>query len=215
MHSRGHGSSRLICILAAALSGPLPAEDKTTSSSSGPRSPKDPPPPSVDLRDLKEGKRETNISSTIVNARGDKKTGSLEMQTGSIEVTVVEERAHIKTAVAIADIDSIEITRWRPIERRRNEFVFYPAEIRIVLRDRKTLLCAGSVPLLNRLSFKDSGGSRFVYSYFFDYWKHDAWKNCGRSDKSYPETNPPDETLVKIVFIREEMKNPLEKLLSR
>ena len=89
------------------------------------------------------GKRD--FPATIVTARGDKKTGTLAVKAGSIEVAAKEDGALRKMSVAIADIDSIEITHWRSIERRRNEFAFYPDEMKITLRDKKVLLCTGMV----------------------------------------------------------------------
>ena len=209
--------SILICALAAAsvLWAPLAAADKTSSSSGGPRPPKEPSSLSVEVLNPGGSGRETDIPATIVTARGDKKTGALAVKSGSIEVETVEEGGRRKMTVAIADIETIEFTRWRGVERRKNEFAFYPSETRILLRDKKALVCRGSIPLLNRLAFKYGGESRFIFSYFYDYWKHDAWKNSGQTGREYPETNPSGDTLVKIIFLREEMKNPLEKLLSR
>lgn len=216
MRSAG-GVSGFICALmaASALWAPLPAAEKTSSSSNGPRSPKEPSSLTVEVLDPKGSGRVTDLPATIVTARGDKKTGSLTVKFGSIEIETAEEGARRKMAVAVADIETIEFTRWRGVERRKNEFAFYPSETKIILRDKKTLVCAGSIPLLNRLAFTYGGESRFIYSFFYDYRKHDAWKNSGQTGREYPETNPFGDTLVKIIFIREELKNPLEKLLSR
>ena len=201
------------CMLAAALLwAPPSAAEKPAE---GFRAPKDPSVPPVELLDRKYTGREKAMAATIVTARGDKKTGTLDVTFGAIDVELVEEGARRKTSVALADIESIEFTRWRGIERRKNEFAFYPCEIRIVLRDRKQLLCAGRIPVLNRLSFRQGGESRFIYSFFYDYLKGGSWKNSGQAGREYPETNPFGDTLVRIIFIREEMKNPLEKLLSR
>ncbi len=204
-----------ILVMALLLAGALGAEEKKSSSANGPRSPEDPSAPSVEVRDRRDSGRATDLPATVVNARGDKRTGSLVVKFGSLEVETMEGGARRKTAVAIADIESIEFTRWRGTERRKHEFTFYPSDMKIILRDKKMLLCTGGAALLNRLAFRSGGESRFIYSYFYDYWKNNAWRNSGQSDRNYPETNPFGDTLVKILFLREEMKNPLEKLLSR
>jgi hypothetical protein len=209
-------ASLFICALAVAfLWAPLTAEKKASPTARGLQAPKDPSAPSVDLRDPKNAGSGTSIPATIVTARGDKTTGFLAVTFTSIEVESLEDGRRRKMTVAVADIESIEFTRWRGVERRKNEFVFHPSEMKIILRDRKSLLCTGSVPLLSRLPFTHGGENRFVYSYFYDYRRNDAWKNSGQAKREYPETNPFGDTLVKIIFIREEMKNPLEKLLSR
>lgn len=203
-------------LLAALVPGASPAAaEKPAPSSGGPASPKDPSSPSVELRDPRDAGRKSDLPATIATARGDKKTGTLTVKFGSMEVSAEEGGAPRKMSLSIADIDSIEFTRWRGVERRKNEFAFYPAGMKITLLNKKVLLCGGGVPLLNRLAFKNGGESRFLYSYFYDYWKNGAWKNSGQSDRSYPETNAPGDTVVKIIFLKEEMKNPLEKLLSR
>ncbi|HOT47151.1 MAG TPA: hypothetical protein PLM53_19670 [Spirochaetota bacterium] len=204
-------------LLAVLVPGALPAaaEKPAPSSSDGPAPPKDPSSPSVELRDPRDAGRKSDVPATIVTARGDRKTGTLTMKFGSMEVSAEEGGAHRKISIAIAEIDSIEFTRWRGVERRKNEFAFYPAKMKITLLDKRVLMCNGGVSLLHRLPFRDGGGSRFIYAYFYDYWKNGAWKNSGRSDRSYPETTAPGDTVVKIIFLKEEMKNPLEKLLSR
>ncbi len=215
MHSAGRVSGILcMLLLASALWAPLIAEEKT-SSSNGPRSPKEPLSLPVEVRDPKDAGRKTDLPATIVTARGDKKTGTLVVKFGTIEIETMEEGARRKMAVAIADIETIEFIRWRGVERRKNEFVFYPSETKIILRDKKALAGTGRIALLNRLAFKYGGESLFIYSYFYDYWKNGTWKNSGQTAREHPETNPIGDTLVKIIFIRDEMKNPLEKLLSR
>ncbi len=200
---------------AALLWGGLGAEEKKSPSSEGPRSPRDPAAPSVDLRDRKDAERVSDVPVTIVTARGDSTTGFIDLQSGFIEVQAAEEGTYSKKNVAFGDIQSIEFTRWRGAERRKNEFVFRHWEMRIVLIDKKALQCRGNIPALNRIAFRDSRGGRAVFSFYYDYWKDGAWKNSGRTDRIYPETNPLGDTLVKIIFIKEEMKNPLEKLLKR
>ncbi len=204
-----------LLLAAPVLRPPINAAEKPASSSGGPVSPKDPSSPSVELRDPGEAGRKSDLPATIVTARGDKKTGTLTVKFGSIEVSADEGGTLRKMSLPIAAIDSIEFTRWRGVERRKNEFAFYPAGMKITMLNKKVLLCNGGVSLLNRLAFRDSGGSRFVFAYFYDYWKNGAWRNSGQSDRSYPETNAPGDTLVKIIFLTEEMKNPLEKLFSR
>lgn len=215
---RGRGTIGRCLLTAAAASllwGGLGAEEVKTTSSDGFRSPKDPATPTVEVRDREDDGMETVVPVTIVTARGDSRTGSIALAFASIEVHAAEEGAYRKKTVALGEIESIEFTRWRGTERRKNEFAFRHWEMRIVLRDKKDLRCRGNIPALNRLAFRDSRGSRAVYSFFYDYWKNGTWKSSGRSERSYPETNPLGDTLVKIIIIKEEMKNPLEKLFKR
>ncbi len=205
-------------VMAAAVSllwGGLGAEEGKTTTSDGFRSPKDPAAPTVEVRDRKDDGKERVVPVTIVTARGDSRTGSMALQFGSIEVHAAEEGTFRKRTVPFGEIESIEFTRWRGTERRKNEFTFRHWEVNIVLRDKKALRCRGTIPVLDRIHFRDSRGRRAVYSFFYDYWKDGVWKNSGKSDRSYPETNPLGDTLVKIIFIKEEMKNFLEKLLRR
>jgi hypothetical protein len=81
------------------------------------------------------------------------------------------------------------------------------------MKDKKVYVSDGNIPKLNRLMFKNVKGNRFIYSYFYDYRKNNAWKNSGEADMRYPETNPPPGTLVRIIFLKTENKNWLERLL--
>src|SRR5512145_1344077 len=119
-----------ICTLVAvtALWMTLAAAERKSSPSDGPRSPKDPSSPAVEVLDRKGGGRETDLPATVVTARGDRKTGALVVKSGSVEVETAEGGSLRRKTLAIADIDSIEITRWRGVERRKNEFAFYPSE---------------------------------------------------------------------------------------
>lgn len=211
---RGAVMGTVLAMAAAFLAG-TPGADTKKESAVEVRGPHEPSSPAVEMRDPDGAVKETDCPATIVTARGGKRTGTLALKPGKIELEVMENGARRRMSVSLADVESIEFSRWRGTERRKGEFVFHPSEARIVLWNRKVLLCTGGIPLLNRVSFTYRGERRFIYSFFYDYWKNNAWKNSGQRGRDYPETAPFGDTLVKIIFIRGDMINPLERLLSR
>jgi hypothetical protein len=177
------------------------------------RLPSEPAVPGVDIGGGQGGEKEFTVA--VVTVKGDAMTGSFMIQSDTIVIEIGENGASVKKSLTLAAIDSIEFTRWRGIQRRKNEYVFYPSLTKITMADKKIYECARAVPALNRVLFKNFRGKRYLYAYFYDYRVKDKWKNSGESDLRYPETNPAAGTLVRITFSRAETKNPLEMLLFR
>jgi hypothetical protein len=173
------------------------------------RIPRDPDPPAVDIKEKNKGKPE-DTRVTVETMKGEPMEGSLILDFDLLDIEVGTAR---KESIPLAGIDSIEFIQWRGTERRKNEFAFYPCQTRIIMKDKKVYVSDRNIPKLNRLMFKNVKGNRFMYSYFYDYRKNNAWKNSGETDMRYPETNPPPGTLVRIIFLKTENKNWLERLL--
>jgi hypothetical protein len=179
------------------------------------RLPAEPSVPGVDIGGAKGQGGEKELAVTVVTVKGESMTGSIIIKSETLEIEIDENGASVKKALPLAAIDTIEFSRWRGMQRRKNEFAFYPSLTKITMTDKKIYECARAIPALNRLLFKNYRGKRFLYAYFYDYRVKDRWKNSGEQDLRYPETNPLAGTLLKITFARAETKNPLEQLLFR
>jgi hypothetical protein len=201
----------LMPILALVLwyTGVLAGQPETKSAEL--RIPKNPDAPAVDIRQKDKIKPE-DTAATVETMMGEPVAGSLILDFDALDVEVVDGGAARRESIPLAGIDSIEFLQWQGTERRKNEFAFYPSRTRIIMKDKKAYICERNIPKLNRLKFKNVGGSRFIFSYFYDYRKNNAWKNSGEADMRYPETNPPPGTLLRITFTKTEFKNPLEML---
>ena len=176
------------------------------------RTPQDPDVPAVDIKE-KDRVKAADIRVTVVTMKGEPMEGSLILDFGLLDIEVMDGGAARKESIPIAGIDSIEFIQWHGTERRKNEFAFYPARTRIIMKDKKEYMCGRNIPKLNKLMFKNVKGSRFIFSYFYDYRKEGVWKNSGEADMRYPETNPPAGTLLRITFTKTGEMNLLERLL--
>jgi len=213
--------NRFICLRPGALlpvtalviccSGILAGQTETKSP--GIRIPKEPDPPAVDIKEKNKTKPEY-AAVTIETMKREPMEGSLVLDFDSLDIEVMDGGAARRESIPLADINSIEFIQWHGTERRKNEFSFYPSQTRIIMKDKKVYTCERNIPKLNRLAFKNVRGSRFIFSYFYDYRKNNAWKNSGEANMRYPETNPPPGTVLRISFHQTEEKNLLERLLS-
>ena len=167
-----------------------------------PRIPDTPFQPRVDINETRHALGDHTYRVSLINARGDKRSGLLALKTDFIDIDVSDHGSVEKRKVSIASIDSIEFKKWKGTEGRGNEFLFYPAQIKITLADKKIIECRSDIKILNRLTLIDGKNSVSQYTYFYDYRENNAWRNSGRSDLSYPETNPHEDTVLQIVFFR-------------
>jgi hypothetical protein len=175
------------------------------------RVPREPDPPAVDIKERDKAKP-GSAAVTVEMMKVGPMEGSLMLDFDALDIEVMDGGAARRESIPLAGIDSIAFMQWHGTERRKNEFAFYPSRTRIIMKDKKVYICERNIPRLNRLAFKNAGGSRFIFSYFYDYRKNNAWKNSGEADMRYPETNPPPGTLLSIKFKKEE-KSLLERLL--
>ncbi len=102
--------------------------------------------------------------------------------------------------VRLDDIRSLEFLRWKGRQLRRNEYGFYPAAVRVKLKNGNSFECGGTFDSLHRLNVKINTGQRSLYSYYYDYRKNDAWVNSGGRDMGQAEASPLKGTVVKIEF---------------
>jgi hypothetical protein len=179
------------------------------------RIPKDPDVPAVDIDEKKDKGNSEGIPVTVVTVKGEAMTGSLIPDFDVLEIDVMDNGTARKESIPLVSIDTIEFTHWHGTELRKNEFAFYPSQTRITMKDKKAYVCGRNIAKLNKLLFKDFRGNRFVFSYFYDYRKNNVWKNSGEAEMRYPETNPPVGTLLRIMFMKMEEKNILERLLFK
>jgi len=176
----------------------LPVADNA---SADPRHPDNPVAPKVDVNEQKD-KEKQNYQVSLINARGEKKSGSLVLTFDSIDVNVSDTGANEIRKISLSSIDSIEFIRWKGTEVRKNVFMFHPSQINILLSDKKTLECRSNIKQFNKISFRDGKRIHIAYAYFFDYRENNVWRNSGQADMLYPETNPHENTVVRIIFNR-------------
>lgn len=187
---------------------------QTGTKSPEPRIPRDPDPPTVDIKEKNRVKPE-DVAVTVETVKGEPKDGLLILDFDQLEIEVMYAGAVRKESIPVASIYSIEFIQWHGTERRKNEFAFYPVRTRVILKDKKEHIREGNIPELNKLMLKTARGNRSLFAYFYDYRKNNVWLNSGVADMRYPETNPPAGTLLRITFHRTEEKNWLERLLMQ
>ncbi len=190
------GKGFLFIIIALLLSGFM------RDISADPRIPEPPIQPRADINETRHALGDHTYRVSLINARGDKRSGLLALKTDFIAIDVSDHGSIEKRKGNISSIDSIEFNKWKGTEIRGNEFLFYPAQIKIVFADKKIIECRSDIKILNRLTLIDGKNSVSLYTYFYDYRENNAWRNTGQPDMSYPETNPHEDTVVRIVFSR-------------
>ena len=178
----------------------------------GPGAPKSPEVPVVTPGGGEGAAPGAEVPVILVTARGGRAKGRLLAGAADLDVPVLEGNTVRIARIALADIDSIEFLRWRGSEARKNEFSFRPVRARITLRSGSVMESADRIPLLERLSFREGGSVRTVFSIFNDYRKKGRWVNSGATAMDYPETNPHGGTLVRILFERPSTFNPIDML---
>ena len=198
------GSIFLAAVLSSAFL--FAAEEK----SSGP---KDPVSPSVDVGG-KEAGGQSWVRAALVRAHGERIEGELLVSFASLDLVMTTDKGSAKKSVPLASISSIEFVRWKAQKRRNNEYAFYHSETRVTLADRTVMTGAMNIRALNRLRVKSGDRVRTLYTYFFDYRDKDSWKNSGRKEMEFPETNPNGDTVVSITFLREPDAGPLDLFIK-
>jgi hypothetical protein len=170
--------------------------------SADPRLPDNPDAPKVDVNEQKVKEKYQNYQVSLINAKGEMKSGSLMLTFDSIDVNISDTGANEIRKISLSSIDSIEFIRWKGTEVRKNAFVFYPSQINILLSDKKTIECFSNIKQLNKLGLRDGKRIHNAYAYFFDYREKNVWRNSGQADMLFPETNPHENTVVRITFNR-------------
>jgi len=111
----------------------------------------------------------------------------------------------------IDEIKSIEFIEWHENIHKKNSFVFYPSKILLLLNNGQQYTLE-RLPEFNKIEFSEDGRKIILYTYFYDYWEKDKWRNSGFKDKSYPSKHPHPGTLSKIVFM--ENNDSINKFLN-
>jgi hypothetical protein len=174
--------------------------------------PKDPVSPSADFHGKDEGGRSW-VRAALVKARGERLEGELLVTFASLDLDIIVDNNPKKRSVPLAEISSIEFTRWQGQRRRNNEYAFYPSLIRVTLADKTVVESGAGIRMLYKLRLRTGERSRTHYSYFFDYREKNAWKNSGEKEMTYPEKNPHGETVVKIELIHASEASPLDAII--
>jgi len=149
--------------------------------------------PDINFNDISN--KDYNVKLTFNNK--EMAEGSIQLRLSSITVYVEKKRVQIN----ISQISSIVIKSWKGYKRGDSAHIFYPIVFEISLSDKNKYI-AYNVPGLLKILFKQNISQKYVYSYFYDYWKNNKWQNSGSSILSYPETNPHPQTLVQIDFLK-------------
>ena len=195
-------------LAALVFAGAAPAEY------TGPKNPDEPVigTPSGTGRDGKGGVTEYEV--TVVTAQGERVSGFLLAGAAVIEAEVAEKGGITIKSIPLSGIASVEILRWRGKRLRKEEYVFRPAHFRITLADKTVYECSNDIKIFAKMRIRSLKRVRAVYAYYYDYRELNRWKNSGKEDMRYPETNPHGDTAVRILFTHQE-PNLLERLLGK
>ncbi|MCP4129896.1 MAG: hypothetical protein GY754_02660 [bacterium] len=141
---------------------------------------------------------------------------NLLFSSGSISFIVVTKGKTQIRKVAVSDISTLEFLKWKGEKINKKTYRFYPAKIRVTLKDKSAFLSKNPGPVFNRLTV-EAKKKRMYYSYFYEYRVKGKWEYSKKKETGYPETHPHKETVVKIRFKKVEKKTGkgLEKLFLR
>lgn len=204
-----HGSSRLIALAAIAVFcaiAAIAADEKAPGL-------KEPASPSVEFRGREES-GQSWVRAALVRARGERLEGELLLAFAALDLETVADNKPAKRSVPLAEIASIEFTRWQGYRRRKNEYAFYPALVRVTLADKSVVASRANLRMLYTLRLRTGDRVRTYYSYFFDYREKDAWKNSGEKGMDYPQSNPNADTVVRIELVRASPAGPLDMIFK-
>ncbi len=152
--------------------------------------PKEPAPPEVDSVES-----ETFLYDITVHMAGEQPLkGKLSVTNDSFTFVV----RGGKIMVEYADVKSITVHRWRKASQTNSAYAFYPSEIVITLKDKTEYSAVSLQPFHSFLMVQKEQIT--LYTYFYDYWKNEAWENSRNAEENYPETHPLNGTVTKIVF---------------
>jgi hypothetical protein len=169
-----------------------------------PRPPAEPAGPVVDfsLPAKTSGSQFLVFPASLISAKGQRMSGSLLLKFSTIGVDVGENNPAEKIEIEILHIRRIDFIGWKGKALGNNGFVFYPSRTRFTLHDGESYVCNHDVGEFNRMLFKDSRGTRAMYTYFYDYRKQGVWENSGKTEIDYPPNDPLPDTIVTIIFDR-------------
>ena len=75
------------------------------------------------------------------------------------------------------DLTGLEIKEWAGILDKSGAFVFYPDKYVLTLKSGEKINAEKKITLFNIIKIESKGGSRFLYTYFYDYYKKGIWVN--------------------------------------
>ncbi len=194
-----------VVLAAIACAGDLRAE---------PAEPKKPDDPVIGTSSKKDGSG-TDFEVTVITAKGERITGFFLAGAAIVEAEVAEKGGVVKKNIPLSAIASVEILRWQGKPVRKEEYVFRPARIKMTLADKTVYECVNDIRLFDRMRVRALNRVRAVYAYYYDYRSKNRWKNSGKEDMRYPETNPHGDTVVQIIFSRAEPGSFLERFLGK
>lgn len=102
-----------------------------------------------------------------------------------------------KGIINIKDVSKIDILMWGR-KTSFNKHVFYPVRYEILFRDNRKVFVDGNIDLLNRIKI---GNKKFIYSYYYDYYKKGKWSNGGSADFKATHLRPAAGCAVVIEFL--------------
>ncbi len=103
-------------------------------------------------------------------------------------------------AIKIIDISRINITLWEK-RSKLNRHTYYPSQYELFFRDYRKIVINGNIELLNRIKFSNNK-SRYIYTYYYDYFKNGKWVNGGASDFNAFSSKPADGCAVSIELVQ-------------
>jgi hypothetical protein len=92
--------------------------------------------------------------------------------------------------IIFRDLASLEIKEWSGIMDKSGAFVFYPGKYVLTLKSGEKINAEKNITLLNTIKIEAKRGSRFLYTYFYDYYQNGIWVNRGVKSPDTVSTQP-------------------------
>jgi len=102
----------------------------------------------------------------------------------------------------ISEINSIECVNWQGEKKSKDTFLFKPNKVIINLKNKSVIETIGIYKDFLTINAENPEGKKMkYYMFYYDYWRNNVWDNSKQNDRSYPESHPNPQTVVKISFI--------------
>jgi len=77
------------------------------------------------------------------------------------------------------DLAGFEIKEWAGIPDKSGAYIFYPDKYVLTLKSGEKINAEKNISLFNVISIESDGNVKFLYSYFYDYYRKGVWINRG------------------------------------
>lgn len=156
--------------------------------------------PDIPIEEKKEIPHGTPVHVLAIHWDGTTNTGTVYFPRPKILFYFDVNGQNYHQTFSVSNISRITFLEWEAQTEDNNSYVFYPVKVRVITGEGYTLTCTYNIKELNKLPFRGFPGNTVLYSYYYDYWIKDHWKNNGSGKHEEASLNPPTACLRELIF---------------